>query len=105
MLQVQSDLPDVRLDPFIVRYVQRESNATDAELVEPVVARLGTMLEFLFADPYFIPALDGGSQVVIFILSFAVYGAANVAVSFPYWWGNPNPGQNNVQPDYCISRG
>ncbi len=61
MLQVQSVLPDVRLDPFIVRYVQRESNSTDATLVEPVVARLGTMLEFLFADPYFIPALDGGS--------------------------------------------
>ncbi len=60
MLQVQSVLPDGRLDPFIVRYVQRECNSAGSELVEPVVARLGTMLEFLFADPYFIPAFGGG---------------------------------------------
>ncbi|KAK0227893.1 OPT oligopeptide transporter protein-domain-containing protein [Armillaria fumosa] len=30
-------------------------------------------------------ALDGGSQV-IFILSFAVFGASNKAVDFPFWW-------------------
>jgi hypothetical protein len=59
MLHVQTVQPDARLDPFIVRYVQRESYSVSSELVEPVVARLGTMLEFLFADPYFIPALDG----------------------------------------------
>jgi AraC-like DNA-binding protein len=60
MLHVQTVQPDARLDPFIVRYVQRESNSVSSELVEPVVARLGTMLEFLFVDPYSIPALDGG---------------------------------------------
>ncbi|KAI0051926.1 OPT superfamily oligopeptide transporter [Auriscalpium vulgare] len=34
-------------------------------------------------------ALDGGSQVIIFILSFAVFGASGNAVAFPNWWGNP----------------
>ncbi|KAI0266794.1 OPT oligopeptide transporter [Gloeopeniophorella convolvens] len=34
-------------------------------------------------------ALDGGSQVIIFILSFAVFGAGGKAVDFPNWWGNP----------------
>jgi AraC-like DNA-binding protein len=60
MLHVESAEPDERLSPYIARYVQRESRSAGSELVEPVVARLGTMLEFLFADPYFIPALDGG---------------------------------------------
>ncbi len=31
-----------------------------AQVIEPVVARLGTMLEFLFANPYFIPTYDCG---------------------------------------------
>ncbi|KAF9567140.1 OPT oligopeptide transporter [Agrocybe pediades] len=33
-------------------------------------------------------ALDGGSQVILFILSFAVFGASGNAVAFPSWWGN-----------------
>ncbi|KAH9478604.1 Oligopeptide transporter 1 [Psilocybe cubensis] len=33
-------------------------------------------------------ALDGGSQVILFILSFAVFGASGNAISFPTWWGN-----------------
>ncbi|KAL1405685.1 hypothetical protein Q8F55_007351 [Vanrija albida] len=34
-------------------------------------------------------AFDGGSLVVLFILSFAVFGAGNSApVYFPEWWGN-----------------
>ncbi|KAF9519304.1 hypothetical protein BS47DRAFT_1370739 [Hydnum rufescens UP504] len=35
-------------------------------------------------------ALDGGAQVMIFILSFAVYGASGKARPFPRWWGNPS---------------
>lgn len=35
--------------------MQRESHARGPELVEPVVARLGSILEFQFADPYDIP--------------------------------------------------
>ena len=32
-------------------------------------------------------ALDGGTQVMVFILSFAVQGAAGEAHLFPSWWG------------------
>ncbi|PIG86197.1 OPT peptide transporter Mtd1 [Aspergillus arachidicola] len=42
-------------------------------------------------------AMDGGSQIIIFILSFAVLGAAGKERPFPTWWGNP---QGN--PDHCL---
>ncbi|THU77231.1 OPT oligopeptide transporter [Dendrothele bispora CBS 962.96] len=42
-------------------------------------------------------ALDGGSQVILFILSFAVFGASGKAVDFPFWWGNPE----NLSVDRC----
>ncbi|KAI0070550.1 OPT oligopeptide transporter [Panus rudis PR-1116 ss-1] len=44
-------------------------------------------------------ALDGGSQVILFILSFAVFGASGSAVDFPNWWGNPA----NLSVDRCKS--
>ncbi|KAH7106538.1 OPT superfamily oligopeptide transporter [Auriculariales sp. MPI-PUGE-AT-0066] len=44
-------------------------------------------------------ALDGGSQVILFILSFAVFGAAGKSVSFPTWWGNAA----DVSVDRCQS--
>ncbi len=46
-------------------------------------------------------ALDGGAQVMIFILSFAVFGASGAARPFPAWAGNPATG--NV--DYCNGNG
>ncbi|KAH8982788.1 oligopeptide transporter [Lactarius akahatsu] len=46
-------------------------------------------------------ALDGGAQVMIFILSFAVFGASGVSRPFPAWAGNPAKG--NV--DYCNGNG
>ncbi|KAI0265053.1 oligopeptide transporter [Gloeopeniophorella convolvens] len=46
-------------------------------------------------------ALDGGAQVMIFILSFAVFGASGVSRPFPTWAGNP--AQGNV--DYCNGNG
>ena len=52
MLNVQSASPDVALRPFIRAYVQREARLGAQELVEPVVARLGVMLEFEFAGSY-----------------------------------------------------
>ena len=64
MLTLQSRRPDPRLDPFIRLYVQRETRRGDREIVEPVVARLGTMLEFQFARPYEIPVY-GTSQILI----------------------------------------
>ncbi|KAH9934458.1 OPT oligopeptide transporter [Epithele typhae] len=33
-------------------------------------------------------ALDGGTQVISFILNFAVFGASGIPHSFPEWWGN-----------------
>jgi len=32
-------------------------------------------------------ALDGGTQVMVFILSFAVQGAGGTSHLFPQWWG------------------
>lgn len=42
-------------------------------------------------------ALDGGSQIVIFVLSFAVFGASGKEYPFPQWWGNPSG-----NPDHCL---
>lgn len=52
MLAVQTAVPDPRLRPFIRAYVQREACLGRVELVEPVLARLGVMLEFEFAGSY-----------------------------------------------------
>ncbi|WVQ69693.1 uncharacterized protein L199_007913 [Kwoniella botswanensis] len=41
-------------------------------------------------------AFDGGSLFVLFILSFAVFGAGGPSKPFPTWWGNP---EGNV--DHC----
>lgn len=55
MLTVQQSPPDERLRAFIHMYVERESHLQGVELVEPVVARLGSILEFQFADPFNVP--------------------------------------------------
>ncbi|KAF9525053.1 oligopeptide transporter [Crepidotus variabilis] len=46
-------------------------------------------------------ALDGGAQIMIFVLSFAVFGASGKERKFPAWAGNPAKG--NV--DYCNGNG
>ncbi len=33
-------------------------------------------------------ALDGGTQVISFMLNFAVFGASGSTHNFPQWWGN-----------------
>jgi hypothetical protein len=43
-------------------------------------------------------ALDGGTQVMVFILSFAVQGAGGTSHLFPTWWG-ANQGGNY---DHCL---
>ncbi|KAH8597846.1 OPT oligopeptide transporter protein-domain-containing protein [Bisporella sp. PMI_857] len=45
--------------------------------------------------------LDGGTQVCVFILSFAVFGSAGEEVPFPPYWGN-NFGGSHV--DYCATK-
>ncbi|KAG9100791.1 hypothetical protein FRC06_003729 [Ceratobasidium sp. 370] len=42
--------------------------------------------------------LDGGTQTIVFILSFAVFGASGVERPFPNWWGKPV----DINPDYCL---
>ena len=44
-------------------------------------------------------ALDGGTQVMVFILSFAVQGAAGNSHLFPSWWG-ANQGGNYDRCSY-----
>ncbi|CDO68155.1 hypothetical protein BN946_scf184938.g7 [Trametes cinnabarina] len=41
-------------------------------------------------------ALDGGTQIMVFVYSFAVGGASGKAVNFPNWALNPTG-----NPDYC----
>lgn len=42
-----------------------------------------------FVDNYIVAgALDGGTQVISFILNLAVFGAVGNAHAFPEWWGN-----------------
>jgi OPT family small oligopeptide transporter len=43
-------------------------------------------------------ALDGGTQVMIFILSFAVFGASGNSHLFPQWWG----ADQNGNYDRCV---
>jgi AraC-like DNA-binding protein len=64
MLTVQSRKPDPQLRGFVRSYVLRETQHDDEETVEPIVARLGTMLEFQFALPYEIPIYETGQNVV-----------------------------------------
>ena len=42
-------------------------------------------------------AMDGAALTVVFILSFAVFGAGGVTVPFPAWWGN----NVNGNYDFC----
>ncbi|KAH8101838.1 peptide transporter MTD1 [Cristinia sonorae] len=43
--------------------------------------------------------LDGGTQVMVFVYSFAVGGGSGKVINFPIWALNPDPSVKN--PDYC----
>lgn len=45
-------------------------------------------------------ALDGGTQVLVFIFTFAVFGGSGTAHPFPIWAGNPDTSIHNL--DYCM---
>ena len=47
-------------------------------------------------------ALDGGTQVIVFILSFAVFGGGGNAVAFPTWAGNNGGFDASLNIDYCM---
>ena len=53
---------------------------------------------YVYAVTHYFAALDGGTQVMVFILSFAVQGAAGSSHLFPTWWG-ANQGGNY---DRCL---
>jgi AraC-like DNA-binding protein len=61
MLTVHSAPPAPPLRPFIRAYVQRKAELGAEELIEPVIARLGVMLEFEFAGAY--EVLDSASNI------------------------------------------
>ncbi|KAG1834048.1 OPT oligopeptide transporter protein-domain-containing protein [Suillus subalutaceus] len=44
-------------------------------------------------------ALDGGTQVMVFILAFAVQGASGTSHLFPTWWG----AQGGGNYDHCLT--
>jgi OPT oligopeptide transporter protein len=43
-------------------------------------------------------AMDGGTQVLQFILTFSLFGGAGKVVEFPLYWGNNAKGNF----DYCM---
>ncbi|KAK7535339.1 OPT oligopeptide transporter protein-domain-containing protein [Phyllosticta citribraziliensis] len=74
---------------------------------------LGFFAQFLCADMYkpqwFVrwnylvsAALDGGTQVIVFILSFAVFGGSGKAHDFPLWAGNNGGIAQNKNIDFCM---
>lgn len=42
------------------------------------------------SDPYthYFSILIAGTQVCVFVMTFAVFGAAGSSIPFPTWWGN-----------------
>ena len=64
MLTIETATPDSRLQSFVRAYVQRQTGAEKDEIIEPVVARLGAMLEFQFDRPFEVPIYGkSGSRI------------------------------------------
>ena len=62
MLQVETARPHPLLAPYVHAFVQRDFRMQNGDAIEPVVARLGMMLEFQFCDPYWIPSFNDDSE-------------------------------------------
>jgi len=62
MLHVETTRPHPLLTGYVRAFVQRDFQMRGMEVVEPVVARLGMMLEFQFRDPYWIPSFSDDSE-------------------------------------------
>ncbi|KAI8999139.1 oligopeptide transporter [Trametes punicea] len=95
--------------PIIYQYAQWMSSGTNSPVMSGIIVGLVSQLWLRKYHPGWYKkynfilggALDGGAQVMIFILSFAVFGASGTPKPFPAWWGNP--AQGNV--DYCNGNG
>ena len=95
--------------PIIYSYASLMSQGTNSPVLSSIIVGLVSQLYLRKYHPGWFKkfnyilggALDGGAQVMIFILSFAVFGASGVPRPFPAWAGNP--AQGNV--DYCNGNG
>ena len=103
----------VRVDsimlPIIYMYSAWMSSGTNSAITSGIIIGVVSQLWLRRYHPRWFKkynyilggALDGGAQVMIFILSFAVFGASGKERPFPAWAGNPAKG--NV--DYCNGNG
>ncbi|EGO04039.1 hypothetical protein SERLA73DRAFT_102396 [Serpula lacrymans var. lacrymans S7.3] len=95
--------------PIIYMYSSAMSSGVTSTILSSIIVGLVSQLWLRKSHPgwyrkynYILGgALDGGAEVMIFILSFAVFGASGTAKPFPSWAGNPSKG--NV--DYCNGNG
>ncbi|KAI8968690.1 OPT oligopeptide transporter protein-domain-containing protein [Trametes punicea] len=86
--------------PIIYQYAQWMSSGTNSPVMSGIIVGLVSQLWLRKYHPGWYKkynfilggALDGGAQVMIFILSFAVFGASGTPKPFPAWWGNPAQG-------------
>lgn len=84
------------------RATRAGSPSTSASVSRPAATRAG----MLTPCPSYIvaAALDGGTQVISFILNFAVFGASGTAHNFPEWWGNGTyPSYRLRPPEYSLT--
>lgn len=108
-----SHIGPVRVDsvilPIIYMYSSWMSVGTNSPITSCIIVGLVSQLWLRRYHPgwyrkynYILGgALDGGAQIMIFVLSFAVFGASGTPRPFPSWAGNPAKG--NV--DYCNGNG
>ena len=95
--------------PIIYQYMQWMSAGTNSPILMTIIIGVLSQVWLRRYHPgwykkynYILGgALDGGAQVMIFVLSFAVFGASGKSRPFPAWAGNP--AQGNV--DYCNGNG
>ncbi|KAJ8516828.1 hypothetical protein ONZ45_g5896 [Pleurotus djamor] len=94
--------------PIIYMYSAWMSVGVNSTITSSIIVGLVSQLWLRRYHPgwyrkynYILGALDGGAQIMIFILSFAVFGASGAERPFPNWAGNP--AQGNV--DYCNGNG
>ena len=46
-------------------------------------------------------ALDAGTQVAVFVMTFLVFGGVGPEINFPFWALNPDQESLHVFADYC----
>ncbi|CAO1621252.1 unnamed protein product [Parajaminaea phylloscopi] len=93
--------------PVWLYYLAQLSNGVNSAFLSSLLLAafcqlwLRTKRPRLFIDFNYVAAagIDGGGSIMIFVLSFAVFGASGTSHLFPTWFGNP---ALPVCPDHCI---